>query len=289
MHTEKLRLQVGGESMSCYLAVPDGAGPFPAVIVFEEIFGINSHIRNVTERVAKEGYVAIAPDIHHRAAPPDMELKYDDEGRKIGMPLIGKMSVEGVLADVAATLAFLARAMDVAPDRIGCMGFCIGGHVTYLTAAMTDVKAAVAFYGGGIAAFGLDAPQPTVSRTASIKGKIVCFFGGQDSAIPAAQVETVRHALEEHHIRHEVTCIPTPATASSATSAARTTRPPPPTPGSGRCACSPRSCVRKRRYISARAGPTVRASNGASVYTSTTVRVGFKTIELVLAPIVKVL
>jgi carboxymethylenebutenolidase len=96
----------------------------------------------------------------------------------------------------------------VVADRIGCMGFCIGGHLAYLTAASTDVKATASFYGGGIAAFGLDAPQPTVSRTASIKGKIVCFFGGQDHAIPAAQVETIRKALEEDHIRHEVVVYP---------------------------------------------------------------------------------
>jgi carboxymethylenebutenolidase len=208
MHTQKLAVQVGQDTMSCYLAVPDGVGPFPAVIVFEEIFGINSHIRDVTERVAKEGYLAIAPDIHHRAAPPDMELKYDDEGRKQGMPLIGKLTVDGVLADVSATLGFLRARMDVIPDHIGCMGFCIGGHLAYLTAATSDVKATAAFYGGGIAVFGLGAPAPTVTRTPSIKGKIVCFFGGQDSAIPADQVATIRKALEDNHIRHEVVVYP---------------------------------------------------------------------------------
>ncbi len=210
MHTEKVEIRVPGaaQPMPAYLALPDGKGPHPAVIVFEEIFGINGHIRAVTERVAKEGYVAIAPDIHHRAAPPGMELRYDEEGMQEGKKLIPKLTQEGVLADVGATLDFLRKREDVRSDRIGCMGFCIGGHIAYLTAAASDVKATASFYGGGVASMGLGTPNPTVTRTGTIEGRIVCFFGGKDSSISAAQVETIQKALEQHKIRHEVVVYP---------------------------------------------------------------------------------
>jgi carboxymethylenebutenolidase len=209
MQTEKLQIQVPGEKqpMPAYLAKPDGAGPFPAVIVFEEIFGVNSHIRDVTERVAKEGYVAIAPDYHYRVAA-GQELKYDQEGMQKGMELIPKLSHEAVIKDVNATLSLLRARKDVHADRVGCMGFCIGGHVAFLTASATEVKATASFYGGGIAAMGLGAANPTVTRAGSIQGKIVCFFGGQDSMIAASQVDTIRKALEENHIRHEIVVYP---------------------------------------------------------------------------------
>ena len=86
--TEKVNIDVGGASMGAYLAKPEGSGPHPAVIVYMEIFGINSHIRDVTERVAREGYVAIAPDYFHRTGP-GVEYGYDDAGMAAGMKLLG--------------------------------------------------------------------------------------------------------------------------------------------------------------------------------------------------------
>lgn len=209
IRTEKLDIVVAGEArpMPAYLAAPEGPGPHPAVIVIEEIFGVNSHIRDVTERVAREGYVAIAPDIHHRHAP-GQELKYDEAGMKKGMELIPKLTRAAVSADLQATFATLRARQDVRGDRIGCMGFCIGGHIAYYAAATTDVRATASFYGGGIAAFGLGEPTPTVELTKGIRGKIVCFFGAQDSMIPKEQVETIKASLEESGVRHEVVVYP---------------------------------------------------------------------------------
>jgi carboxymethylenebutenolidase len=209
MHSEKLMIEVQGETqaMPAYLAKPDGDGPFPAVIVIEEIFGVNSHIREVTERVAKEGYVAIAPDIHHRHAA-GMELNYEPGDMQKGMPLIGKLTQSGFFADLEATLKTLRARRDVKGDRIGAMGFCIGGHLAFLAATGGEIKATASFYGGGIAVMGLGVPEPTVSRAGHIKGRIICFFGDQDGMIPAAQRDTIKKALEEHHIRHELVLYP---------------------------------------------------------------------------------
>jgi carboxymethylenebutenolidase len=205
MHTEKLQVQVPGEKqpMSVYLAKPDGAGPFPVVIVFEEIFGVNDHIKNVTERVAREGYIAVAPDIHYRHAANEV-YNYDQEGMQKGMQLIGKLKQSEVLADVNATLAVLRARKDVHGDKVGCMGFCIGGHLAFLTASTGEIKATASFYGGGIAAMGLGVAEPTVTRAGSIKGKIICFFGGQDSMIPPSQVETIKKALDDHGVKNEI-------------------------------------------------------------------------------------
>ena len=163
--TERVEIPLASGSMGGYLALPDGAAPLPAVLVFMEIFGINEHIREVTERVASAGYVALAPDYFHRTGA-GVELDYDDAGMAAGMKLLGALTAEEMVADSQAALDFLRGRTDVRGDRIGACGFCIGGHMTYLTACETDIQAAASFYGGGIAApQGLGGGPATVSRT----------------------------------------------------------------------------------------------------------------------------
>jgi carboxymethylenebutenolidase len=191
-------------SMGGYLARPAAAGPGPAVLVFMEIFGINEHIRDVTERVAREGYVSLAPDYFHRTGP-GAEFGYDDEGFAKGMELLNALRAEEMIADARAALAYLRSRDDVDPDRIGCMGFCIGGHMAYLTACETDVKATASFYGGGIAApQGPGGGPSTVGRTQKITGKVLCLFGGRDSFIPKRQVDLVAEMLRQDGIPNDV-------------------------------------------------------------------------------------
>jgi carboxymethylenebutenolidase len=202
--SERVRIPVDGATMPGYLARPAAGGPHAAVIVWMEIFGINSHIRDVTERVAREGYVALAPNFFHRTAP-DLEVGYDEAGMAAGLAELHKLKADQMIADARAALAFLRARPDVRGERIGTMGFCIGGHMAYLTAAETDVAAAASFYGGGIAAdegpFGGLSP---VQRTAKIRGRILCLFGARDLLIPPAQVETIRKALAAAGTRSEV-------------------------------------------------------------------------------------
>jgi len=209
IQTERVEIPVaGGGRMGGYLARPEGAGPHPGVLVFMEIFGVNAHIRDVTERVAREGYVALAPDYFHRAGP-GAEYGYDDAGFAAGMKLLNALQADQMVADAKAAIACLRARQDVRGDRIGCMGFCIGGHMTYLTACETDVRAAASFYGGGIAAPQAPGGQPsTLGRTAKIRGRILCLFGAKDGFIPLDQVDAVREALAKAKTRHEVVVYP---------------------------------------------------------------------------------
>jgi carboxymethylenebutenolidase len=202
--TERVRIPVGGATMGGYLARPEGGGPHPGVLVFMEIFGINSHIREVTERVAREGYVALAPDYFHRTGP-GLDVGYDDAGRAEGFKHLGALQADQMVADARAALAYLRTRGDVRGEKLGCMGFCIGGHMTYLTACETDVAAAASFYGGGIAApKGPGGAPSTLSRSSKIRGKIVCLFGEQDGMIPLSQVKAIEAELGKHGIRHEI-------------------------------------------------------------------------------------
>ncbi len=206
--TERVEIPIeGGGTMGGYLARPEGDAILPGVIVYMEIFGINSHIRDVTERVAAEGYVALAPDYFHRTGP-GVEYAYDDDGMGKGMALLNQLDADEMIADARASLAHLRGRGDTT-DKIGAMGFCIGGHMTYLTACETDVTAAASFYGGGIAApQGMGGKPSTVSRTGGISGRILCLFGAEDGMIPSDQVDQIKAALAENDIDHEVVVYP---------------------------------------------------------------------------------
>ena len=205
---ERVKVPVGSLSMPAYLARPTAPGTYPAVLVFQEIFGVNHHIRSVADRVAAEGYVALAPEVFYRTAP-GLELKYDPDGLGRGIELMNQVKASDVLADIGGALTYLKGRAEVGGRGVGAMGFCFGGHLTYLAACELPIAAGASFYGGGIAVGtpGNDGP-PTVERTGKIKGRILCLFGDQDSYISADQVEKIRGELTRHHIRHEVVVYP---------------------------------------------------------------------------------
>jgi carboxymethylenebutenolidase len=198
----------GGGTMGGYLARPTGPGPFPGVVVYMEIFGVNAHIRGVTERVAAEGYTALAPDVFHRSAP-GLELGYDETAVQQGIKLLMQVRADEAIADARDAVSFLRERPEVRGGRIGAMGFCMGGHLAFLTACETDVAAAACFYGGGIAApQGPGGGPATLSRVPKIRGQVLCLFGGRDAMIPPEQVEAIRRALAARGGRDEVVVYP---------------------------------------------------------------------------------
>jgi carboxymethylenebutenolidase len=198
----------GGHSMGAYCARPDDDGPRPAVLVFMEIFGVNAHLRDVADRVACEGYVALAPDYFHRTGP-GAEFAYDEAGMALGMERLGALTADEMVADIHGAVDYLRSQPGVRGDRIGAIGFCIGGHMAYLAACESDIQAAASFYGGGItAAKGPGGGASTLSKSPGIKGRVLCFFGGQDAMIPKGQVTKIRAALKAAGPQHEVRVYP---------------------------------------------------------------------------------
>ncbi|MCU1679299.1 MAG: dienelactone hydrolase family protein [Amycolatopsis sp.] len=201
IHTENVVLDVDGEPMSAYVARPTEAGDHPGVVIAFEMFGLTSYIREVTDRVASLGYVAVAPDFYHRA-DPGIELKADEDGRRRGFELLDTLTRGGALADVEAAMAYTAA------DKVAMVGCSAGGHIAYLAAAELGFAATAVFYGGWLTGTELpiSRPEPTLSLTPAIAGKLLYLVGDSDHAVPAEQVDRIAAALAGS--RHELVVYP---------------------------------------------------------------------------------
>ncbi len=178
--------------MAVYEAVPDGDAR-AAVIVIQEAFGVNDHIKDVTRRAAAAGYHAVAPALFHRAGGGT--APYDDFEKVI--PLFTGLDDDGILTDVDATVAYLAD-QGFGPERIGIVGFCMGGRVTFLVATNRTLGAAVGFYGGGIASPGFRGTFPAlIDGSSNLTTPWLGLFGDLDRGIPVDDVERLRATLEE--------------------------------------------------------------------------------------------
>lgn len=190
MDTRELVLDTADGPMGVFEATPDGPAR-GAVVVVQEAFGVNGHIRDVTTRFARAGYHAVAPAYFHRAGGGAVE-DYTDFAAIF--PLFEGLSDEGILTDTAATLDHL-RAAGFTDDRIGIVGFCFGGRVTFLVSLEWALGAGVGFYGGGIATKGVLPFPALVDRAGSLRTPWLGLFGDEDASIPVADVEHLRSAL----------------------------------------------------------------------------------------------
>ncbi|MCH2246989.1 MULTISPECIES: dienelactone hydrolase family protein [Crocosphaera] len=202
--TETPVIKNGDLSIDSYLAMPEKEGIFPGVIVIQEIFGVNEHIRDVTRRFAQQGYVAIAPAIYQRLAP-GFETGYTAEAIDIGKRYKNQTKADELLSDIQATIDYLYTLPQVKKNGVGTIGFCFGGHVVYLVSTLPEIKASASFYGAGIVNWkpGEDG-KATVESTPNIKGKLYAFFGVEDASIPQEQVDTIEKALQDNNIPHQV-------------------------------------------------------------------------------------
>lgn len=201
--TRSISVPASGLSIDAYLAEPTEPGHYPPVIVIQEIFGVNAHIRDVTERFAKAGYVAIAPALYQRIAP-GFQAGYTLDDVKIGRTYKEQTQADQLLADVQGAIAFLQHHPNVRPGGVGCIGFCFGGHVAYLAATLPEVSATASFYGAGLTTWCPGGGEPTVTRTAQIRGHLYAFFGMEDASIPMEQVDRIEAELVKHQVPHRV-------------------------------------------------------------------------------------
>jgi carboxymethylenebutenolidase len=187
MQTEFINLSVSdGTEMRAYIARPDDK-PRAGLIVFQEIFGINSHIRDVTERFSRQGYLAIAPELFHRTGP-GFESGYTDMGP--GFSHMQQVTDAGLEADIRAAHQWLTNAGE---SKICSTGYCMGGRVSTLAAITVPLACAVSYYGGGIAPSQFN--PGLLDRLKDLKAPMLYFWGGLDSHIPQESVQKVTSAL----------------------------------------------------------------------------------------------
>jgi carboxymethylenebutenolidase len=185
-----------GHSFSAYRADPAGT-PKGAIVVIQEIFGVNHHIKAVADGYAKQGYVAVAPALFDRAEK-DVDLGYDQAGMTAGRGLIGKIPMDKVGEDTQAAIDYAKQF-----GKVGIVGYCLGGSVAFTAATKLDgVAAAVGYYGGQIAANAQNKPKvPTLLH-----------FGDQDQSIPMTDVEKIKEArggdtqIFVYHAGHGFNC-----------------------------------------------------------------------------------
>ncbi|MCC3160125.1 dienelactone hydrolase family protein [Hymenobacter sp. 15J16-1T3B] len=175
-----------GTELQAYTAFPAGTAPAPGIILLQEAFGVNAHIRDVADRLAAAGYVVVAPELFHRTAPAGFEIDYTDFPS--AAPHFQGISPEGLTADLQAAHAWLQAQERVQADRIGSIGFCLGGRVSFLANAVLPLSAAVSYYGGGT--------HTLAGRAAELHAPHLFFWGGQDKHIPREQVDAVTAALD---------------------------------------------------------------------------------------------
>ena len=186
--TEMIALNVAdGTSMNAYVAVPEGTAKAPGMLVFQEIFGVNPNIRDIAERFARLGYMAIAPELFHRTAPGFVG-PYSD--LQACMPHMQAMTPEGNIADARAAFDWLEKNPRVAPNATASIGFCMGGRVSFLANSVLPLKAAISFYGTAIA-------PGFVTRAAQQHGPALFFWGGLDARITRDQTRAVVDAMTE--------------------------------------------------------------------------------------------
>ena len=192
MPAEWLEIEVDGQLMASYMARPMSIAPIPAVVVAQEIFGVNSHIQSVTNRFASYGYVALAPTLYHRQGPMTVTLNEEREEARAHAQLC---TDRGLLADVQASVEFLKTLPYVRKDQIGIVGFCFGGRVAYLSATkMKSLRAVVDYYGGGCLHDREDAPA-IISGTPFISAPLLGIFGEEDQSPSPEDVKTIEAEL----------------------------------------------------------------------------------------------
>ena len=170
-----------GGQFRAYVAKPE-KGSGPGLLVIQEIFGVNQHIRDVCDRYAEEGYVAMAPDIFWRMEP-NVELGQTEQEFAKAFDFYGRFDVEKGMSDITQSIKTL-RALPECKGKVGSVGYCLGGFLSYLTASRTDVDVAVCYYGVGI--------EKALGEASKIKCPVVMHFAELDKFAPPAAVEQIR-------------------------------------------------------------------------------------------------
>ena len=194
--------------MPCYLAQPDADdGARPAVIVLQEIFGVNTEVKRISDLLAATGYVALAINYYHRT-DPDLNEPYTQAGLQNGFAAAGKVTRATMRADLTAAIDYLNGQDFVVFNHIATWGFCFGGSVAFISATLPGVSTAICFYGGSIAAPFPSGEPAGLADVNEIRCPMLLAFGGKDDYIAAEAVGRISAALTEAHKKFRLQVYP---------------------------------------------------------------------------------
>jgi len=191
--------------LRCWWARPAGDPARAGVLVLPEVFGINGWVRSVATRLAERGFAALVVPLFARTAP-ELELGYDPQALAEGRSHKDRTTTPQLLTDLAQAATWLQARLegDGQPDaamppkrrRLGCVGFCFGGHVALLAATLSEVVATCDFYGAGVATGRPGGGPPSLDLVPRIEGRLLCLAGSEDPLLPPEDVAAIGRALE---------------------------------------------------------------------------------------------
>ncbi|HZR46678.1 MAG TPA: dienelactone hydrolase family protein [Candidatus Manganitrophaceae bacterium] len=189
----EVKVPVSDGEMPAYRAMPERGGPFPVVLVVQEIFGVHEHIKDLCRRLAKAGYLAVAPELYARQG--DVSKMRDSQ--EIFSKVVSKVSDAQVMGDLDAAADWAGKSGGGDLKRLGITGFCWGGRIVWLYAAHSPrLKAGVAWYGRLAGDKSELQPQFPIDVAAKLKAPVLGLYGGADPSIPMEMIERMRQALK---------------------------------------------------------------------------------------------
>lgn len=200
--TATVEIQAADRKIPGFLARPEGKGKHPVVFVNSEVFGVHEWVKDICRRLAKAGYVALAPDLFIRAGDPSKTVDM-----KVVMDIVKATPGEQVTSDTAASLKWLAAQPFADMKRLGVTGFCWGGGATWLCCErFPEFKAGVAWYGPLKA--GPYPRTPPLDLVKDLKAPVLGLYGGQDKGIPQADIDAMREAIKANGKQAEIIVYP---------------------------------------------------------------------------------
>ena len=189
----EVKIPVADGEIPGYRAMPDKGGPFPVVLVVQEVFGVHEHIQDICRRFGKLGYLAVAPELYARQGDVSKMANTSDIVTKV----VSKVPDAQVMADLDATAAWAQKSGKGNASKLGITGFCWGGRIVWLYAAHNPrLKAGVAWYGRLAGSTSELQPKNPIDLVAELQAPVLGLYGGQDQGIPPDMIERMRAALK---------------------------------------------------------------------------------------------
>jgi len=193
--------------MPSYLSRPESVAPAPAVIVLQEIFGVNTEMRRITDLVASAGYVGLAINYYHRT-DPDLDCPYNDEGMTKGRGAAAKVTRQTIETDLNAAIDWLNNQEFVRFNRLATWGFCFGGSMAFFSSMLRGISGGIVFYGGQIGKPLMSGGTPLIEEAEHVKAPLLMCYGGKDQGIPPDEVARIEQGLRAKQKRFTLKVYP---------------------------------------------------------------------------------